>query len=607
MSSAASHARVHEHRAVLDASWFLLIAVIFVALVSAWLLRLMELDLTPIAVSIFVFGLLYLGASHLLDRIQGTRLLILATTTLHAAGIVFLALLWHLSGGVEARGFLFAFVLPIVSAGMVLRDWRPYALAAVSVAAVGAVATSESSDLRWYLSTWGMPPALAAWTAPAWLPARPTPFPGLEIQPVEVIVTLGLFAAFQLSAAAFSESIATLMLRLSDRLRRADQRLETTQGLFEAVLRTDPSPSVIVSRETGQVFYASRSFQQQMLLDDDALPGHTLFDLVAFQEPQRVKEVLARGEGEISACAYRVGREGRVANLRVYGVEHEGTRYAYLGLSDLTELYYLNAVLDGMKEALLVLDDSGQLLYANELATQLFPEAHFGLNMNTLLAAHQEPDWWRASGPEEKEMKVTLRGQTYRASLIGATLAGGSSWATIVTLRSIAEEEKLYQMATHDALTQAYNRRYFEEVLPQVAAGVARGRRAALALLDMDYFKAINDQLGHAAGDEALKLFVAVVREQLRGTDVFARLGGDEFAVIFNDVGAAEAFEVMQRIYRELGVRPLVANGESRLLSFSSGVITAQAGDRPQDLMARADEALYAAKEAGRGRCEARE
>jgi PleD family two-component response regulator len=63
----------------------------------------------------------------------------------------------------------------------------------------------------------------------------------------------------------------------------------------------------------------------------------------------------------------------------------------------------------------------------------------------------------------------------------------------------------------------------------------------------------------------------------------------------------------MQRIYRELGVRPLVANGESRLLSFSSGVITAQAGDRPQDLMARADEALYAAKEAGRGRCEARE
>jgi diguanylate cyclase (GGDEF)-like protein len=490
---------------------------------------------------------------------------------------------------------------------MVLRDWRPYALAGISVAAVVVVAAWESPDLRWYLAAWGLPSNASVWMRPAWLPARPSPFPGLEVQPAEVLVTLGLFAAFQLSAAAFSDSIATLMLRLSDRLHRSDQQLEAAQGLFEAVLRTDPSPSVILSRETGQVFHFSRSFQQQMLLDDEAIPGRTIFDLVAFKEPQPVKDVLARGEGEVTACAYHVGREGRVANLRVYSVEHDGTRYAYLGLSDLTELYYLNAVLDGMKEPLLILDDAGQLLYANELATQLFPEAHFGLSMTPLLAAQQEPDWWRASGPDEKEIKVKLRGQTYRASMIGAALPGGASWATIVTLRSIAEEEKLYQMATHDALTQIYNRRYFEEVLLQIAAGVARGRRAALALLDMDYFKSINDQLGHAAGDDALRLFVATVREQLRTTDVFARLGGDEFAVVFHDVGAAEAYEVMQRVYRELALRPLVVGDESRRLSFSSGVASARATDRPPDLMARADEALYAAKEAGRGRCEARD
>ena len=596
-----------ECRNVLDLSWLLLIVLVFLAVAAAWFVRLLQVEITTISASVFLYVLFYVAATRLLDRIERPRAVLLATGLLHGSGILFLAFLWHLSGGIEHIVFLLAFLLPVLATGVVMRDWRPYAMALVAIAAVTLVSLAESPDLRWYVSLLGLPVARLSWSAPAWFPARPTPFPGAEILPEELLVALGVFAVLQLAAALFSESLADLMLRLSERLRTADDLREEAQGLFQAVMQTDPAPSVIVYRDTAQITYTSRSFLQQMLLSAADIPGKRLFDVVRFHEPERVRDILARGEGEIGSCSFQVGEEMRIASVRVFRIDHRGTSYAYLGFSDLTDLYYLNAVLDGMQDPLLVLDEKGKLLYANELTRSLFPEAHFGMNMTAALSAPEDRDWWRASGPEETEKKVRLRGQSYRASMIGASLPGGNSWATIATLRSTAEEDKLYDLATHDALTRIYNRRFFEEALPTVIARVARGARACLATLDMDYFKAINDELGHGAGDEALVLFVGTVREQLRASDVFARLGGDEFAVIFADTGVAEAFECIQRVYRSLATRPLRAEGSSRPLSFSSGVTAVHAGERMADLLLRVDEALYAAKEAGRGRCVARE
>ncbi len=558
-----------------------------------------------VGASVFLYVLFYVVAARILDRARRLRTIVLGTGLLHGSGILFLAFLWQLVGGIEHLVFLLAFLLPVLVTGVVMRGWRPYAMALLATVCVTLVAVAESPGLRWYLSLVGLPMNALSWEAPAWMPERPRPFPGADILPEELLVSLGMFAVFQITAAAFSESISGLVLRLSDRLRTANDLRDEVQGLFQAVLHADPSPSVIVYRDTGQIVYTSRSFLQQFLLTPEDLPGKGLFDLVHFHEPERVRAVLDRGEGEMASCSHKVGEEVRIASVRVFRIDHGGTSYAYLGFSDLTEMYYLNAVLDGMQDPLLVLDDKGKLLYANELTRNLFPEAHFGMSMAVSLGGDR--DWWRASGPQETEKRVRLRGQSYRASMIGAALPGGSSWATIATLRSTTEEDKLYDMATHDALTQIHNRRFFEEALPGVVARVARGSRAALASLDMDYFKAINDDMGHAAGDQALVLFVKTVREQLRATDIFARIGGDEFAVIFADTGVAEAYQVIQRVYRNLALRPLDADGRSRLLSFSSGVTSVHAGERVPDLLSRVDEALYAAKEAGRGRCEARD
>jgi len=598
---------LQECRSILDVSWLLLITVVFLAIAAAWFARLLQVAITTVAAAVFLYALFYVATARIVDRAQGVRTILLATGLLHGSGILFLAFLWHIVGGVEHRVFLLAFVLPVMTTGVIMRGWRPYAMALVAIVCVTVVAVAESPELRWYLSLSGIPMTGSPWAAPAWMPGRPRPFPGAEVLPEELLFSLGMFAVLLLTVAAFSQSISGVVLQLSERLRTADDLRDEAQGLFQAVMHADPSPEVIVYRDSAQIVYTSRSFLQQLLIRPEDLPGKGLFDVVRFHEPERVREVLARGEGEITSCSYEAEGEVRIASVRVFRIDHLGTSYAYVGFSDLTEMYYLNAVLDGTQDSLLVLDQQGKLLYANELTRSLFPEAHFGMNMTAVLASPEDQSWWRRSGPQETEKRVRLRGQSYRASLVGAALPGGTSWATIATLRSTTEEDKLYDMATHDALTQIHNRRFFEEALPIVVARVARGARAALATFDLDYFKAINDELGHAAGDKALVLFVNTVREQLRAADVFARLGGDEFAVIFADTGAAEAYQVIQRVYRNLATRPLDVDGKPRLLSFSSGVASVHATDRVQDLLLRVDAALYAAKEAGRGRCEARD
>ena len=176
-------------------------------------------------------------------------------------------------------------------------------------------------------------------------------------------------------------------------------------------------------------------------------------------------------------------------------------------------------------------------------------------------------------------------------------------WATVVTLRSVVEEERLYRLATHDPLTDLSNRRLFNETLSRAVATADRGGRAALALLDMDKFKSVNDELGHQGGDAALRHFVTAVKRRLRVTDVFARLGGDEFAILFVESGADDGQRMLERVSEDLATGILSFEGKTRQLAFSAGVAALRNGDTALSLTARADEALYLAKDSGRSRC----
>lgn len=163
-----------------------------------------------------------------------------------------------------------------------------------------------------------------------------------------------------------------------------------------------------------------------------------------------------------------------------------------------------------------------------------------------------------------------------------------------------AIEGQLEHLVDHDFLTALFNRRYFERALAQETKSVARyGGGGALLLLDLDHFKAVNDRLGHKAGDHLLKRVAATLRSRIRETDVLARLGGDEFGFILPQVDAAQAEVVAASLVTALRRQTTVLAGHQIEITASVGVALFD-GLTNIEILAAADLAMYQAKEAGR-------
>lgn len=169
-----------------------------------------------------------------------------------------------------------------------------------------------------------------------------------------------------------------------------------------------------------------------------------------------------------------------------------------------------------------------------------------------------------------------------------------------------AAQREAEARALTDALTGLANRRALDSELARECQLAARGAAPfALMHLDLDYFKAVNDTLGHAAGDHVLVNVATVLRRETRKTDTVARVGGDEFVLILRGEACAESARLIgERIIAELE-RPILYEGNTCRVSGSIGAVLVTSGvpGNPEELHAVADEATYAAKRAGRGRC----
>jgi diguanylate cyclase (GGDEF)-like protein len=156
------------------------------------------------------------------------------------------------------------------------------------------------------------------------------------------------------------------------------------------------------------------------------------------------------------------------------------------------------------------------------------------------------------------------------------------------------------QLADLDALTGLHNRRFFHETLSRECARAHRyERKLALIVFDLDDFKEINDRIGHLAGDTVLAEAAERVRDVVRTADIACRVGGDEFAVILPESSLNDADQLYRRIQNAISSRPL---GQGGKLFLSAGVAELRAEDDPVAFFQRADDALYRAKEAGKGR-----
>ena len=165
-----------------------------------------------------------------------------------------------------------------------------------------------------------------------------------------------------------------------------------------------------------------------------------------------------------------------------------------------------------------------------------------------------------------------------------------------------AAQRELERVTHHDGLTGLFSRPYLHSLLEQEhRRALLSGRSFGVILIDLDHFKAINDQHGHQVGDAVLMAFGRVAREALRETDWIGRWGGEEFLVLLPDADAkTQAQQIIERLRLALTQTTAVETLPDLHITFSAGYAFWQSQERIEHLLERADRALYAAKRAGR-------
>ena len=187
-----------------------------------------------------------------------------------------------------------------------------------------------------------------------------------------------------------------------------------------------------------------------------------------------------------------------------------------------------------------------------------------------------------------------------------------------ISIENCINQQRTRELGYQDGLTNAYNRRYFDERLKHETDRCIRNKTDLVCLfIDVDFFKQVNDRYGHQVGDAVLVRLVTLMREQVRSSDIVARYGGEEFAIILPDTGIQLAYEVAERIRRQVEDQELIINDNTLNITVSIGLaslsqIRYQANNNEKDsssqgaegldklLLGKADEALYQAKETGR-------
>ncbi len=178
----------------------------------------------------------------------------------------------------------------------------------------------------------------------------------------------------------------------------------------------------------------------------------------------------------------------------------------------------------------------------------------------------------------------------------------GHLWLFQDVTRERQTADQLIYLAERDALTGLYNRHRFNEELSRMIADAQRhGSRVALLFFDLDDFKYINDTFGHRAGDAMLIRVAGEVAGQVRRNEIFSRLGGDEFAILVPEISDEMLRVLAERITRAIALVRFQYEGQSLRLTSSLGIaVFPDHADNPEDLIARADTAMYQAKEAGK-------
>jgi diguanylate cyclase (GGDEF)-like protein len=273
----------------------------------------------------------------------------------------------------------------------------------------------------------------------------------------------------------------------------------------------------------------------------------------------------------------------------------------------------LDTALDAMSQGVCLFDRNGRVVVRNSRFLEIYglskEAVPIGTSLATLMAVCHEagavPE--RDSGPVELNIDSDIEQQLVDGRHIRIGQRVMSDGAVICTYTDFTAEKRaegeLLHRTLHDILTGLPNRLLLVERIEQALAATRRGKDAAVMLIDIDYFKSVNDNLGHAAGDELLRVVAARLSTCVRETDTVARLGGDEFALLLSGgEHTTDAAVVARRILEEIR-KPIDIEGKAIRVGMSIGIARPPIdGSTTDEILKAADVALYKAKRNGRGK-----
>jgi len=417
-------------------------------------------------------------------------------------------------------------------------------------------------------------------------------------------------------------------------LRSAQLKQERDERRLRSI--TDNLPALISHLDAdGRYLFANRQFETLLGIPPERLLGQRIQDV---REPGYIEQIapwLRRAmAGESVVFESQTGpRDGGLRDYQqtyVPELDADGRVIGVFAVTfDITERKlaeqrvhdaqaHLKAIADNLPVLISYIDRHHRLTFVNKTYKEwmgLDPERAIGAHLQALLGpelyAQRRQALEEALGGRRVEFEVSSEalGVTRELKTVyipdrhaDGSIAGIYALSSDVTATREAER-RLQDLARHDALTGLPNRREFEHRLVLALARARRSQRAmALIFMDVDHFKAINDGHGHATGDVVLKEFANRIRRAVRSTDTAARLAGDEFVVILEGLNSdAEASQVAAKLVAAIREPMQLPDGEEIRVTTSLGMACwGGSGEGAEDILDRADRALYRAKAAGR-------
>ena len=433
---------------------------------------------------------------------------------------------------------------------------------------------------------------------------------------------------------ALSATNDQLLEEVAER-KRNEALIGESEARYRSVIETIQD-AILIIQTPGFViaFINERAASLIGLVPEDIL-HRPLLDFVDARDRPLVAERFARrARGEAVPTASRMhfcrpdGGHLRVADVHVAGIESaDGQRQWVLSAKDVTDrlasqraLQIAATVMENAAEGIVVTDGENRIIQVNPAFTAITgyrPQEVLGKDPRLLASGRHDVAFFRSMWAELAEhghwqgeiwnrrpdatvYVIWLAISTIRDE---AVESGGRQVATFIDITQRKEmEERLRHQAQSDPLTDLPNRALFDDRLQVVFTQAHRyGDEFALLYVDLDHFKAVNDSMGHAAGDELLIEAAQRLTKAVRESDTVARLGGDEFAVILPKITSLdEVEEVTRRIVAMLAKVFYLTEGEAWVSASVGIAIFPRHGQDLAELMASADAALYAAKQGGR-------